>query len=218
MKRLCFLEVDDSDGDHCISKMFEMVSPKKREKLKKYRCDIDRKIGVYADVLLRLMICESSGLKCRDIVIEEGKTGKPYLAGSPRLEFNISHTRNAVAAALSDKPVGVDTERIRKADISLACDIFTQNEFVYLNSDEEGRHRRFFDLWTKKEAVIKHNGDGLPGNLKTIDVMCCPPPLEISTLYFGDYVVSACSEHRFSKTDAVSITEAELLALWLKYC
>ena len=218
MKRLCFLEVDDSDGAPCISKMLEVVSPKKKEKLKKLRSNIDRKIGVYADVLLRLMICESAEINCRDIVIEAGKTGKPYLASSPQLEFNISHTKNAVVAALSDKPVGVDVERIRQTDISLACDIFTENEFMYLNSDEEGRLRRFFDLWTKKEALIKHNGDGLPDNLKTIDSMRCSPPLKLSTLYFGDYVVSACSEHLYSTTDAVSMTEAELIGLWLKHC
>ena len=218
MKLLCYLEVNASYQDSRMRKMLETVSPLKKEKLKKYRYDIDRKIGIYADVLLRLLILKSSGLSYKDIVIKAGKTGKPYLVCAPRLEFSVSHTRNAIAIALSDSPVGIDVERIRQTDLSLAQHIFGDNELLWLNSEEKGRYCRFFDIWTKKEAFFKLNGNGLPDDLKVLDVTGSLAPKILSTLYFGDYIVSVCSDDEFSETDAVRTTEAELIKQWLEHC
>ena len=51
--------------------------------------------------------------------IEYCKTenGKPYIKNYPDYHFNISHSNGAVAIAFSDYPVGVDIEKIRKADM-----------------------------------------------------------------------------------------------------
>ena len=198
--------------------MLETVSLPKRDRLKKYRFDIDRKISVYSDVLLRLMIVKALKLNYKDIEISAGETGKPYLAFTPHLEFNVSHTRNAVAVALSDKPVGVDVERIGCIDLNLAGNIFSQNELKWLYASEHGRNRRFFEIWTKKEAVIKCGAYGLTDDLKAVDVTCCAAPRSLCSLRIGEYIVSVCSNDIFSEKDAETIAEKELVRLWRQHC
>jgi 4'-phosphopantetheinyl transferase len=217
MKQLYFLEVDARYHDDIMREMLETVSLPKKERLQKYRCDIDRKIGAYAEILLRLMISKVTGTGCSDIEIEAGKTGKPYLACTPRLEFNVTHTRNAVAVALSDRPIGVDVERIRQIDLSLARDIFSENELIWLNADSQNRLCRFFELWTRKEAFVKCSGNGLTDDLKTVDTTVRLSNEIFSTLYFSDYVVSVCAEDTFYGTDAEIIAEDELIEQWRRH-
>ncbi len=214
MKKLIFLEADDGYPGIRMSRMLQTATPEKREKLGRYRFDIDRKIRLYADILLRLLLSETTGIGFEDIAIETGKTGKPYLAGPPRLGFSVSHTRNAVAVALSDGPVGVDVEKVGQADPELARDIFSENELSWLNSEKAGRDRRFFELWTKKEALLKRDGNGLPENLRTVDVTVSAAPKLLSALYMGEYVVSVCSAVRFSERDVLWLAEAELYDMW----
>ncbi len=217
MKELYFLEVDTSCCAKSLNRMIETIPPEKQEKLKKYRYDIDRKIGVYADILLRILILKACGINYNDIVIMAGKTGKPYFACTPHIEFSLSHTRNAVAIALSDRPVGIDVEKIRETDLRLAKDIFSEKELLWLAEGETNQYRRFYELWTKKEAAIKFEGIGLPDDLKSVDVTDCSAQ-KISTRHLGDYVVSVCSETDFSEIDIVSITEMELINTWRQYC
>ncbi len=216
MKLLCFLEIESAYDEKQMSTLFDSISLTKREKLMKYRFDIDRKIHAYADILLRFLISKVSGMNPKDIAIQAGISGKPYIACTPHIEFNISHTRNAVAIALSDSPVGIDVERIRDIDLKLVEDIFTAKEISWLNAEKDGQYCRFYKLWTKKEAMAKYYGIGLPDNLKTVDVTDCKPTL--STLSFGDYIVTVCSDTEFGLTDVLRITEPELISMSRMSC
>ena len=61
-------------------------------------------------------------------VFEYGEHGKPSIVGHPEICFNISHCREAVLCALSDKPIGVDIESIREYKDTLV------HYFVYKNT------------------------------------------------------------------------------------
>ena len=78
---------------------------------------------------------------------------------SKKTYFNISHSKEYVALAIASKPVGVDVEQIRPYRKEL-IDFFS-NESI---NDEES----FFRVWTMKEAILKANGVGLNGNIKSI--------------------------------------------------
>lgn len=217
MKLFYLLTVEPSTTGSGLEAMLASLPPEKREKLNRFRFDIDRKIGLYSELLTRCLICMRSGLQFNDIIIKTNEAGKPYLASFPYYEYNISHTRNAVAVALSDAPIGIDIERIRDIDINIAHDIFTDNELAYLFSKENDYKQRFFTLWTKKEALIKYGGKGLPSNLKSFDVTESLPATSISTITADEYVISICSDKKFCEKDLIKITEAELAEMWRDY-
>ena len=94
-----------------------------------------------------------------------GPSGKPCLRGLPDVHFNISHTKGLVACAMSQKPVGIDVERIKPYPKSVLRKM-TERERFYIqhavNPDEA-----FMRVWTIKEAVIKRTGEGLAAFFKT---------------------------------------------------
>lgn len=101
-----------------------------------------------------------------------GLNGKPSIAaehGLPDLQFNITHTRGMVAAAVAwGHPIGVDVEIFDScsAELDLARRFFAAPE-ADLVARASGLHRRrvFAQLWTLKEAYIKATGLGLSTSL-----------------------------------------------------
>jgi 4'-phosphopantetheinyl transferase len=90
------------------------------------------------------------------------------------LEFNLSHTAGAVLVGVCrDRQIGVDIERIHE-DFDLeeiAARFFTGPEQECLQSlPRAAQARRFFQFWTRKEAILKARGDGLSFPLTLVDV------------------------------------------------
>ena len=96
-------------------------------------------------------------------MIAHGKYGKPYLIDFDNIHFNISHCDGLVACAISDRPIGIDVERIVPFKDNLAKKILTEEEMQFLiccKNDEIAYKEMFFRLWTLKESYIKWNGSG----------------------------------------------------------
>lgn len=78
-------------------------------------------------------------------------SGKPIFADAPQLHFSVSHSRTHVLCALSDLPVGVDTQDFRD----------TPPRFIEkLTTNEERRLLSFFDIWALRESLFKLVGEG----------------------------------------------------------
>lgn len=125
-----------------------------------------------------------------DIIFSRQKYGKPYIKGYPDFHFNISHTKNAIAIAISDYPVGVDVERIRKVEFKIADRFFASLECQYINPPTTGADQRFFEIWTKKEAYVKWIGKGLVQPLNSFDVTSYELKERIRTEVNDGYIVS----------------------------
>ncbi len=102
--------------------------------------------------------------------------GRPRISGDAgrELDFNLTHTDGCIVVAVSriEMP-GVDIEALERTDdvIDLARQFFAPSEIVDLLKLEPAlQRRRFFDLWTLKEAYLKARGLGLsiPLNAFTI--------------------------------------------------
>ena len=94
--------------------------------------------------------------------------GKPECDNG--LCFNISHSGSYVLFALSDSEVGCDIEEIRfLKGIRLGKIVFCDNEMKLLGNAFD-RLGTFFELWTKKEALLKCMGDGFHRGAKSVDV------------------------------------------------
>jgi 4'-phosphopantetheinyl transferase len=214
MIQLCFMAVGPRCDSAVINEMIQSLSGEKKERLSRYRVDIDRKLGAYAEALVRCLICMKSGVKYKELEFKASGTGKPYLLVFPYYEFSISHTRNAVAAAVSDKPVGVDVEKVRDVAGGLAKRVFSENEMAWLNETDENKERRFFDIWTKKEALAKYRGTGLMKDLKLLDVKSALLREKLSSFDLGGYIVSVCSYYELREADITVISEPDFIKMW----
>lgn len=91
------------------------------------------------------------------------------------IEFNISHSGNILLVAINTSTIGVDVELIKKDfdfdPILETC--FNLNEIKVINQSED-KLLRFYNLWTRKEALLKATGEGLVDNLSEIACLLNP--------------------------------------------
>jgi 4'-phosphopantetheinyl transferase len=193
MKTTIFLAEISDIADSRMDYFMSLVTKEKQKKLEKYRHIIDRKLSLYAEVLVRKQITNHLGIQNSEISFEKGKYGKPYLKNHPKFYFNISHTRRAIAVAFSKSEIGIDIERIRPCDLKIAKRFFTQEENSYINNCLDF-DKAFYEIWTKKEAYLKHTGKGLNCSLKSFDVTDIKTEQIFNTFEIenGKYIFSVC--------------------------
>lgn len=93
--------------------------------------------------------------------------GKPYV--DKDVHLSVSHSGEHFVCLISEKLVGVDIQKARRADMTkISRRYFTREECDY--ADEAGSEG-FFLLWTRKEAYCKYTGRGLEEILKGTSVL-----------------------------------------------
>lgn len=101
------------------------------------------------------------GIDLNQFTLTVEENGKPRFVSLP-MHFNISHSGEIVAVAISTSEVGLDLEQVddtRDHD-SLAKRYFGKKEkeaFLHASNKVD----TFYSIWTKKEAFHKHVGDGI---------------------------------------------------------
>ena len=138
------------------------------------------------DHLARTALAGKSGKAPQDIVIRREENGKPIADEGC---FSISHSGSFVVCAVSDKPVGVDVERLRKPPLRVAQRYFTEEEQKLLQEDDS----QFWRIWTGKEALCKLSGEGIAG-LKRADTLAPPAGAALSTVSRDDCVITVAEK------------------------
>lgn len=120
---------------------------------------------------LRILAGRYLGIAPADLAFRYGEHGKPEIDG---LHFNLSHTGDLMAVAFSpDGPLGLDIEEIspRLHARDIAGRYFSPRERQELETpDDEEFLRRFFRLWTSKEALMKATSLGFALELSKIEI------------------------------------------------
>lgn len=140
----------------------EMSEEKKKSVLKLQKAETANQ-RIVADAVVRSALSEISGIKTDKIVFSTNEFGKPY-AENVNAYFSVSHSGDAVICAVSERPVGIDIERIRDVRFKTAERFATAEELEYIGENTE----RFFEIWTLKEAYFKCIGTGLDANIKNV--------------------------------------------------
>ena len=144
-----------------------MLSTDELERAKRLRDDRARGRWVGAHAFLRRALGRAVGADPADLAFVAGEAGKPALTGGPR--FSLAHSGDhALLAVCADAEVGADLELVRAelARPPSAERFFSPAERAELDVlPEPERVRRFFQLWTAKEAYRKATGEGLAGGL-----------------------------------------------------
>jgi len=131
--------------------------------------------------------------------------GKPRVLGSD-LEVSVSHSGDKIAVAVTRAAsVGVDVEEIR----DIATDELSR--MVVAPGDPSGMG--FFDLWARKEAVLKALGQGLRTPMTSLTLMgtgvrdldCTITPLNAGEGYAAALAVLTAGPITVSEVDGSSL-------------
>ena len=128
--------------------------------------------------------------KFNNTEIVRTEKGKPYFKYIPDLFFSISHSGDITVVAIGDTPLGVDVEKIKKADLRV-IKRFLKEEADYITECDSDY--RFFEIWTKKEATVKFYSSRLC-NCADIDTFNLPKTLSVLTKWQDNLVISVCVE------------------------
>lgn len=173
-----FLNIRDIPHEK-YEKYFLLMSDEKQQRVERFRFDDGKKRTVFGEMLARRMICDRCNIREEKIVFKTGRNGKPYTK-SADICFNISHSDELVLCAVNDTPVGADIEKIR--DINSSVIKYTCNkdelDYVYESSiSKEETLKRFFEIWTFKEACFKFKGTGID-DFQSLDFFNCKRQVE----------------------------------------
>ena len=124
-----------------------------------------------AKALLCKALREDFGI-CGELEFSYGAHGKPYLVAPSGVWFNVSHSGDYAACAVSDEgDVGVDIQKITPARMRVAEQYFAPQHFAELLAlSGAARDERFCELWVLREAEIKARGGSVLERGATYDV------------------------------------------------
>lgn len=206
--KVYYLPLHSSSRETIDRRLITQVSPERQERIKKYMHISSQKLSLYAALTARMGISLLTGIPAASLVFQAETGKKPKCLSTPGLDFNISHTKNAVLCCISsESSVGADIERRRAAPLNIMRRFFHADETEYvMHSPEQERDLRFFEIWTKKEAYSKQLGLGLtlpPESYNTLS-----PELSSCLLTWcqDDYICTVCGE-KLSSMEKVMITE-----------
>lgn len=152
-------------------RFMKFVGKKKEERILKFRRREDAERTLIGDVFIRTIICDRFHLENRKLTFEYNDFGKPFITNVPDFHYNLSHSGKWVVCAVDYYPLGIDVERIKPIDFSIAERFFSQTEYMDLmEKKEEERLGYFYDLWTLKESYIKARGKGLSLPLSSFSI------------------------------------------------
>jgi len=153
-----------------VDKLHNVLTPDEIVRANKYLRATDRDKFIVSRSSLRYILARY--LKCEPATVNFKLTtnNKPQIGNhyTPQLHFNLSDSADKVLIAVAATPIGIDIELIKPQfsyhDILNNNFSFPEADFIRENDDL----RRFFLLWTRKEAILKATGIGLTDHLKHI--------------------------------------------------
>lgn len=160
-----------------VEKLEAVLSTTELSRARRFRFMNDRNRYVVQQGVLRKLLAGYTGCESRQVDIRNNTNGKPYLAGQKNdapIQYSVSHSDTFVMYAFSlIDSIGVDIEKIRELPdmVDIVEQHFTRGEkYEFLSCPEDQRLMLFYRFWTRKEAVLKAQGDGLLKALDSVDV------------------------------------------------
>ncbi|MDZ7341138.1 MAG: 4'-phosphopantetheinyl transferase superfamily protein [candidate division KSB1 bacterium] len=167
--------------DSQIRKLALYLATDEVERWQRFYFERDRNRFVIARGSLRLILSAYIGRQPYEIQFDYNKYGKPFLnynSGGDKIRFNLSHSHElALVGVTGLHDIGIDVEymQTRVADLSIAERFFSPKEVAILRKLPVALQRQaFFNCWTRKEAYIKAQGQGLSLALDSFDVAFVP--------------------------------------------
>lgn len=194
LMQLYYLPIQDPKISEADSMLLEHESSARQYRIERYKFDIDKKLSLYANLLLRKCMSTLLQVPPCDIQIEQKDLQKPMLINNTNIDFNYSHTHSAILLGIStDGKIGVDIEPISEHipnDLHL---FFHKRELAYIERASKPQ-KAFYEIWTKKEAYAKYLGLGLSADLVSINTLSSSMGLHFKTWQQDFYICSIYSD------------------------
>lgn len=148
-----------------VARLIPLVSMQRREQALAYK----HVFGQYCclksyEMLLHLLASTPYTLHSTPSFLYN-EHGAPYLQDGPC--FSISHCKQGIAVAVSDLPIGIDIEGLRRVDEALVRKTMNLEEQAQI-AMSQNPEVEFIRLWTRKEAYVKMLGTGIISDMHGI--------------------------------------------------
>jgi len=159
-----------------IPVLYNYLSDYEMDRANRFRHESDYNCYVSVHSLLRIELSKILGTEARSIKIVESKSGKPFISDEV-LPFSISRTKNSFAFVIgrSNQFLGVDIEQINPdvefPGISRSFFSTKEQQRIFSIDSIEEQQRFFFEIWTRKEALLKALGVGINTELSNVQVL-----------------------------------------------
>lgn len=164
MITLCYYNINElPDGK--IPEYLDLLPPFMNHDIMRYHNASDRKTRLMARLMLK-NILEQEGRAQLLLNWQRESGNKPFIQGWE--SFNISHSGDLVVLAYGSSVLGVDIEKKDAANYSELMTFFHPAEQDYIAGSGD-RADSFYEIWTKKEALLKAEGSGIIKGLNHID-------------------------------------------------
>jgi 4'-phosphopantetheinyl transferase len=157
-----------------ITQFARTLSDEELQRAECFHFDRDRSRFVLARGILRMILGAYNSCPPAGLSFSYGPYGKPMVEEIP-FNFNLSHSDDTAMYAISQRlRIGIDVELVRPlAEMdSIAERVLTRREtdaLATIGPDEKAA--QFFQLWTRKESVLKGLGLGLGVSPQAIEVL-----------------------------------------------
>lgn len=146
--------------EECLAYRY-YLDEKEKKRVKHFSSPIDQKKFIICRALIKVILSKYCNISPAAIKLSYNAYQKPYLAARPQLQFNLSHTKEwGIFSIYKRGVIGVDIEAIAVVnDLENIMNLFAstfEQEWVLVASIL----KRFFMLWSAKEALIKAYGVG----------------------------------------------------------
>ena len=177
--------LDMNKYSYKLTQLWNSLSFEEKEKAESYNSKLLTERYIISHGILRYILSYYTNHLPTNIEFIFNKYGKPYLKNS-KVKFNMSHSHNLVCYIVTfDNEVGIDIElydnNLNVNELSKL--VFTPQEAILfddLNSQE--KHITFFNIWTKKEALIKAIGKGFYYPIDTIKILNIIPDSKVTLM------------------------------------
>jgi 4'-phosphopantetheinyl transferase len=160
-------------AEDLLATLYRVLNQEEQQQAARYHFERDRTRFIAARGLLRYLLSAYLNKPAVDIVFQYGPQGKPTVTDST-IQFNVSHSDDRILIGIGyHHPLGVDVEHMtRTIEVdSIATRFFTANEARQIQAlSGVAQRRAFFNVWTRKEALLKTIGSGLSLSLQACEV------------------------------------------------
>jgi 4'-phosphopantetheinyl transferase len=138
-----------------------ILSRDERDRAERFQVKNSRDLFIAAHCALRTTLAAYLHQEPQSLEFQTDSYGKPFLSRG-KIQFNMSHSHDAIAIAVCNDVVGIDVECIRPGVYtrSLSESCLGRSERAWL-LDQEDPELAFYRVWTLKEAAVKADGRGL---------------------------------------------------------
>jgi 4'-phosphopantetheinyl transferase len=188
MLKLLYSRIEDRISQTSFIKLLNTLPGDLVGSIIKYRNWEDQHTSLIGKLLL-IEGLKSIGIKKPNLsLLKYTSFNRPYF--NYEIDFNISHSGRSVICAISNEfVVGIDIEEIKPIRINDFDDLWTNQEFHFIMNSSD-RYYTFYKYWTRKEAVLKANGQGLNIALSSFDVTNNIVAVDLNTWYINELRVA----------------------------